>query len=262
MKKFTTMSEQELGSFKAESEDRFNDRNKWPACVIRFLLLALLCPAASAFELNTPEIKWTQAAIPLAYMEDGCNIDIKGSAEKALETWGLKRSIQREPEGIGFDDRSTIYCSELDLAELLILPDDVEVVISNIGESGQVVATTHTYFRFDRIVDFDVRLHPTLVTEESLDRVMLHEVGHGLGFKHSTIEKSIMWWKVDNNEDLHADDLLAGCILYDKCHTLLDDNFNLAVPKVEYEGTCYHAILNSGGVWPDDAYMAGIVDCN
>jgi hypothetical protein len=110
------------------------------------------------------------------------------------------------------------------------------------------------------IIDFDIWLNTEVITPENIDKILKHEVLHGLGISHSNNPDALMYFKPTRSK-MHADDLAALSILYEIFEDSVDGDFNLFVHKLSLGGERYYGILLFGGIWPDDIHTIGLSPC-
>jgi hypothetical protein len=236
-----------------------SDRIKYLTLLVS--ALTLLVPILShGFEFSG--IKWKQS-IRYYYME-GCPAYVLPAFEAAFNTvspipfqnTGVRFSV-------GFDHKVTLYCADSPNDSLQQIPSNIESADTHFSTEEQTIgATTRRYWNKTslEIVDFDIWLNTKVITPENIDKILKHEVLHGLGISHSNNPDALMYFKPTRSK-MHADDLAALSILYEICEDSVDDDFNLFVHKLSLEGERYYGILPFGGIWPDDIHTIGLSPC-
>ena len=232
-------------------EQRARSRKHGVIAILILSFIAAFVFDSDGYELPDRFRKWNVEAIEVYYNTDGCPFDTTGLWTRAAYKWGVLDVVEMGHNSIGYDNRPTLYCAEN--AALQNVPSDVEVRIDYVRSSQDnlILATAHSYWISEAMVDCDIRLHPAFVYEENIEEAMLHEFGHCLGIAHSQDREAIMYYAIRKGAYLHADDHLAICEIYGVCR-LIDSNLNLAIPPQEYGEACYYGYLIAGGIWPDD----------
>ena len=223
--------------------------------------LILLLPMIShGFEFSGE--KWKQK-IRYYYME-GCPAYVLPAFDAAFKTVS---PVPFENTGVrfsvGFDHKVTLYCADSPKDALQYIPSNIESMDTHFSTEIQSIgATTRRYWIKDsmEIIDFDIWLNPKVITPENIDKILKHEVLHGLGISHSNNSDALMYFK-PSRSNLHADDLAALNVLYETCEDAIDDDFNLFIYKTRLGGESYYAILPFGGIWPDDVHTIGLSPC-
>lgn len=226
-----------------------------------FFACALLVPMTSnSFEFNGE--KWQQN-IHYYYL-DGCPAFVLPAFEAAFKTvspvpfqnTGVRFSV-------GFDHKVTLYCADAPKDALQEIPSNIQSVDTHFATEEQTIgATTRRYWIKDsmKIIDFDIWLNLGVITPENIDKILKHEVLHGLGISHSNNPDALMYFKPTRSK-MHADDLAAINLLYEICEDRVDDDFNLFVHKVPVGEESFYGILPFGGIWPKDVHTIGRSAC-
>lgn len=206
--------------------------------------------------------KWREN-IRFHYME-GCPAYVLPSIEKAFESvspvafqnTGVRYSV-------GFDYKVTFYCADEPRQNLQTIPSNIQSAETNFAIDEQTVgATTRRYWIQDslKIIDFDVWLNPSVIDSSNIDKILKHEILHGLGIRHSENPEALMYF-APRRSQMHADDLAAISLLYEICEDSVDEEFNYFMHKVPLEGENYYGILPNGGMWPKDVHSIGFSVC-
>jgi hypothetical protein len=195
---------------------------------------------------------------------DGCPAYVLPAIEKAF---GLVSPVSFKNTGIresvGFDYKVTFYCADTPQQNLQKIPATVELEETDFAtEEHTIGATTKRYWLHDtlQIIDFDIWLNLSVINSSNIDKILSHEILHGLGLRHSENPKALMYF-VPSRSDMHADDLAAISLLYEICEDSVDEQFNYFMHKVPVEGENYYGILPNGGVWPKDVHTTGVSVC-
>lgn len=232
----------------------------------KFFLLITLSLAIGA-ERNSYGFEFTgerwRDNIQYHYME-GCPAYVLPSIEKAFESVSpiafKNTGIQ---DSVGFDYKVTFYCADSPHQNLQKLPTTVESEETNFAtEENTIGATTKRYWLLDtlKIIDFDIWLNLAVIDSGNIDKILNHEILHGLGIRHSENPEALMYF-LPRRSDMHADDLAAISLLYEICEDSVDEEFNYFMHKVPVEGENFYGILPNGGIWPEDVHTVGFSVC-
>lgn len=241
-------------SFSMSCHDRF-------VIVIAFWALLANGPAALGFEFTGE--RWREN-ISYHYIE-GCPSYVLPAIEKAfgaVSPVAFNNTGRRD--SVGFDYKVTFYCAESPILDLQVIPATIAWHESNFAVSENTIgATTRRYWIIDsqKIVDFDIWLNSSVINTENIDKILNHEILHGLGIRHSDNPDALMYF-LPNSETMHADDLAAINLLYEICEDSLDADYNYFMHRVPVDGSNYYGILPSGGVWPTDVHTVGQSVCD
>ena len=228
--------------------------------LVIFSLSVLALPHSYGFEFTGE--RWRDN-IPYHWMES-CPAYILPAIEKAFESVspvmfknsGIKKSV-------GFDYKVTFYCADTPYKNQQKIPLTVELEETNFETEEQTIgATTRRYWLPDtlQIIDFDIWLNLSVINSSNINKILSHEILHGLGLRHSANPEALMYF-VPSQSEMHADDLAAVSLLYGVCEDSVDEQFNYFMHKVPVDGKNYYGILPSGGVWPKDVHTIGISVC-
>ena len=241
----------------------FQDPNKkdygWKKPILALIIVMLIgfgiFQKVYGYELPDQFRKWNISTVNVYYKTDGCNILTLGLIHRASRKWGVLQTDDRGTTTlpIGYDQRVTLYCAEVDPMEIVRLPPGVSMQTDYLTDSQNnfVVASARSYWLGSSIVDCDIRLHPIFVNNSNVESVVAHEWGHCLGIDHSNNWDATMYYAAPSRATLHADDLLAACELYKVCK-LMDSEGNLAIQPIEHNNECWYGYLPNKGIWPDD----------
>jgi hypothetical protein len=225
------------------------------------LALTILVPRLSyGFEFNGE--KW-QDKIRYYYLE-GCPAYVLPALDAALKTvspvafqnTGIRFSV-------GFDHKVTLYCADSPVNALQQIPSNIASEETHFGTEEQTIgASTRRYWLKDsmKIIDFDIWLNIAVISPENINKILKHEVLHGLGIGHSKNPDALMYFR-PKRSDMHADDLAAINLLYKICEDRMDEDFNIFIHKVPLDGESYYGILPYGGIWPMDVHTIGFSAC-
>ena len=236
---------------------------------ILLMCLSFLSNQAYGYEETETGRHWQGTGITTYYNDSDCpNFSLKGVGEAVLNRWQVLpvTDLGVWSQTPGYDQRPTMFCAEDFPAELRKLPDNVEVVTTNLrlqqGDSYLVFAAAREYFIDDKTLDCDIRFHPIFVTEGILTEIALHEWGHCLGIPHSDTRDAIMWPSLRFQPTIGADDRMATCNLYGKCYHLLGEDLSWGVPYIRYEGKCYQGHLRENDEWPLELQNFKEIECD
>lgn len=206
--------------------------------------------------------KWREN-IEFHYME-GCPDYVLPSIEKAFESVS---PVEFDNTGIrysvGFDYKVTFYCADAPHQKLQVIPPTIRSAQSNFAIDEQTIgATTRRYWIQDslKIIDFDVWLNTSVIDPSNIEKILKHEILHGLGIRHSENPEALMY-RAPRRSQMHADDLAAISLLYEICEDSIDEELNYFMHKVPVEGENYYGILPNGGTWPKDVHSIGFSVC-
>lgn len=241
---------------------------KFKSIKIFLLLLALASFSAQtatayswqfADEARTIRLRWKNGVIPIAVSssllaKSNPNIKYDGDAmsvvRRSLDTWEKAANVKFE---IVSTDRQSISPSGKsgDGVSLITIAQTPENLLLFGGETEEVSARTRTFFNSKGFIsEADIVLNPyqqfsidgSLGTFD-LEATLTHEIGHLLGFEHSTISGATMFERQGKNgtyglpnisaRTLSEDDIAAARAVYgsknsdaDCCGTVSGKLFN------------------------------------
>lgn len=240
----------------------------WTDYIAFLTLLTLAClyiSRADAYDYNGEKwmsrIDW--------YMGTGCPKYVKESAlsvydeieanVEAIET----RYVTHWSQSPRQDERTTIYCGDTDVQDgnSIKLPWWLEMregrLLSDDGTT--VVGRARWYYKpsDNEIVECDVWLNSSELTESTVDKYVRHEIGHCLGLQHSEEAVAVMYFAAILPY-YHVDDWAGLKRLYQDYRPVVDAYLNLYTGLLDTRLGVASGIIDSGYVWPDDAYSIEI----
>ncbi|MFK7863340.1 MAG: matrixin family metalloprotease [Pseudohongiellaceae bacterium] len=225
------------------------------------LCAALATPKIYAFEFTGE--RWREK-ISYHYM-DGCPSFVLPAIEKAFNSVSpVDFDITGRRDSVGFDYKVTFYCADQPVRDLQVIPSTIAWHESKFALSENTIgATTRRYWIIDsqKIIDFDIWLNSSVIDLENIDKILNHEILHGLGIRHSDNPDALMYF-LPKTKSMHADDLAAINLLYEICKDNVDEKYNLFMHNVPVDGENYYGILPVGGTWPDDVHTIGFSVCD
>lgn len=218
-------------------------------------------PLVFAFEFTGE--RWREK-ISYHYME-GCPAFVLPAIENAFASVSPVAYLNTgRQESVGFDYKVTFYCSDSPVRDLQNIPSTIAWHESKFAISEHTIgATTRRYWIIDtqKIVDFDIWLNSEVIDKENIDKILNHEILHGLGIRHSDNPEALMYF-LPQTESMHADDLAAISLLYEICEDSVDGEYNYFMHNVPVDGDSYYGILPYGGTWPNDVHTVGYSVCD
>jgi len=232
----------------------------WKKPTAALIIVMLIGMAIDAYGYEIADRKWKGSSFPV-YVMDGCPFPTDGLWIRAAHKWDVVGVVEKgKNDSVGYDSRSTLYCSETDPVEISALPPGIQVSVDYLTDkSFTIIASARSYFIDGAMVDVDIRLHPFYVGAWNVEEVMLHEFAHGLGINHSEIPEAIMHYIIPNRPTLHVDDYLAACELYGRCRSM-DTMGNISVKNIEYDDECLDVIIPWGWDWKTERNLT-ITEC-
>lgn len=183
----------------------------------------------------------------------GCPAYALPSLEKAFESvFPIAFKNIGIQDSVGFDYKVTFYCADSPHQTLQKIPLTIASDNTNFATAENTIgATTKRYRLLDtlKIIDFDISLNLAIINPGNIDKILNHEILHGLGIPHSENPEVLIYF-LPRRSDMHADDLAAISLLYETCEDSVNEEFNYFMHKVPAAGENHYGILPNGGRWP------------